>query len=151
MSQPAKSPKKVKQEPKLKSASFSLEQYFTKDQASVPTKMSLVLPNGMPTEDYLLVVGSESKEFRHAKLTQERNAVVLGAITDSEKMFDGVEEMKASMLAACVKDWSFDVPCTPDNVLKFLLNAPYITDALDRFISARSNFFKLASVPSTNT
>lgn len=130
---------------------FTLNDYMTAQRASDAVQMPLVLPNGTRTADYLLVVGTESAEFRTAKYEQEQRAIAIAALPAGEARMKAVEDARMSVLAACVKGWSFDVEFTPTAAKDLLTGAPYLADAVDYFISKRANFFAQPSTTSSRT
>lgn len=56
-----------------------------------------------------------------------------------------LEEGTLEMRAALISEWSFDMPCTVENISNFLREAPQIADEVDKFASRRAFFFRLPS------
>lgn len=132
-------------------AKYSIEDYKTAQRAQDAVQMFLTLPDGTKTTDYLLVVGTESSEFRSAKYAQEQRAFEISKLESMEARMDAVEDARITVLASCVKGWSFDVPFTPEAAKDLLKGAPYLADAVDVFISRRAHFFAKPSTTSSNT
>lgn len=132
-------------------AKYSIEDYKTAQRAQDAVQMFLTLPDGTKTTDYLLVVGTESSEFRSAKYAQEQRAFEISKLESMEQRMDAVEDARITVLASCVKGWSFDVPFTPEAAKDLLKGAPYLADAVDVFISRRAHFFAKPSTTSSNT
>lgn len=132
-------------------AKYGLEDYMTAQRAQDAVQMFLTLPDGTKTTDFLLVVGTESSEFRSAKYAQEQRAFEISKLESMEQRMDAVEDARISVLATCVKGWSFDVPFSPEAAKDLLKGAPYLADAVDVFISRRAHFFAKPSTTSSST
>lgn len=130
---------------------FSIDDYKTAQRAQEAVKMFLVLPDGTPTEDYLLVVGTESKEFRASRYEQEQRGVSIAALETAEQRRNAIDDARYNVLASCIRGWSFDVPFSFDAAKELIAGAPYLADAVDTFISRRSHFFAKPSTTSTRT
>lgn len=130
---------------------FNIEDYKTAQRAQDAVKMYLVLPDGTRTDDYLMLVGTESSEFRGAKYVQEQRALEIARKDTIEERMAAVEDARISVLAACIKGWSFDVPFSGAAAKELLAGAPYLADTVDTFISRRANFFAKPSTASSRT
>lgn len=130
---------------------FNIEDYKTAQRAQDAIKMFLVLPDGTRTDDYLMVVGTESTEFRGAKYVQEQRALEISRLKTVEERMAAVEDARVSVLAACVKGWSFNVEFSEAAAKELLAGAPYLADSVDTFISRRANFFAKPSTDSSRT
>lgn len=130
---------------------YSMEDYKTTQRAQDAVKMFLVLPDGTRTDDYLMLVGTESTDFRGAKYKQEQRALEISRLGTIEERMAAVEDARMSVLAACVKGWSFDVPFSEASAKELLAGAPYLADTVDTFISRRANFFAKPSTASSRT
>lgn len=137
-------PKTPKSKPES-AGTFALSDYFTSSRASVGIKVPLSLPDGTPTADWLMVVGTESEEFRRAKARAERAGVELLSIDDIEERDKAVDMLTADVVAACIVDWSFDIECTPENRQQLVRNARYIREIVDRRMNQRALFFANSS------
>lgn len=132
-------------------AKYGLEDYMTAQRAQDAVQMFLTLPDGTKTTDFLLVVGTESSEFRTAKYVQEQRALEIARKDTIEERMAAVEDARISVLAACIKGWSFDVPFSGAAAKELLAGAPYLADTVDTFISRRANFFAKPSTASSRT
>lgn len=118
--------------------------------------MSLFLPDGSPTEHWLLVAGIDSDVFRKAQSEQNRVTLDLsdqkdeGTITEdqAEELF---ELSRTHLLSATILDWSFDSECTEETKVELLTEAPQIATAINLFVGSRKSFFKNGSKGSTTS
>lgn len=130
-----------------------MQQFFTREKANDGAKMPLQLPDGTETKYWLLVRGIDSDAFRKANAAANQRLL---HITEEEEKDPGKveaikEECKLSLIVALIAGWSFDMPCTEENVASFLKEAPYIRDGVDRFAANRKLFFKMQSEDSANS
>lgn len=109
-----------------------LEEFYTRRLSDEGVKFPLEAPDGTQSDEWLVVVGIESARYEKAYVDTMK-ATVAGA--------DSTEQSNI-LLASLVTDWSFKEPCTLDNVVVFLMNAPYIKNNLDKFVVERVNFLK---------
>lgn len=117
------------------------------DQANTERKVYLVDPGtGEQTEFWLSVRSQWCDEFQRAK-RQSMRAAFLSARPSAEESPDADLDQLVSLTAALVADWHLDadIPCTPDNVRRFLRKSPQIRDQIDRYVSADRLFFQDAS------
>lgn len=110
-----------------------MEQYFTAKAHSKPKKLNLYLPDGTPTDDYIMVLGVHSKEVREAKTNMYREKL------NKDLSF---EDAKNIMISAMIHSWNLEKECTEENKLKLLKDAPQIADSIDVFSATHSNFTK---------
>lgn len=121
---------------------MSMEQFFTRQKASEGKRFPLTTPDGQETEHWLQIRSVWSDEFQNTKAEIMRD--MMGGTTIS------AVEREARMVAALVADWSFPEPCTPENVTRFMLEAPQIRRAVDTEASNDRRFFTPSSNASTN-
>ena len=107
------------------------QDFFTRKESDQGVKFPLEAPDGSKTNEWLLVAGAES--FRYEKAYRDTVKATLAG-SDSAEQGD-------ILLSSLVISWSFEQPCTQDNVATFLKNSPYIKVSLDRFVVNRANFF----------
>lgn len=122
-----------------------MSKFFTRQTAGEGIKVPLSLPSGEESEHFFIVRGIDSDEFRDADARARRKALVISEIDDAEEKEDMVKESQLDIIVSLVADWSFEEECTPDNVRKFLREAPQISDAVDRIATRRSLFFAKGS------
>jgi hypothetical protein len=116
---------------------MSKEQFFTRAKANAGAKMMLTDPFGNATDDWFIVRGLDSDEYRSAQ-AEERDANLAAAIA---KM-SGKQYVKpvSTSIVALVASWSFEGPCTAEAVADFLKEAPHIADDIQAFAMDISNF-----------
>lgn len=106
-------------------------------------KVPLSLPDGTPTEEFLVVCGADSKEFKTHKMNADRRK--LQAVKDlkdnPERLAELHEDINRELVATLVKSWSFEPECNVKNVCAFLESAPQVQTQVDKFAGDRSNFF----------
>lgn len=107
-------------------------------------KLELTLPDGTPTEEYLVVGGQDSTKFRgqQAKANRERVKAVRQYKDDPVKMAEFDARLECRLVASLVVGWSFEEECNETNVMKFLSDAPQIQMQIDQFAGDRANFFE---------
>jgi len=113
------------------------------EKSSEGIKLALTMPDGTPTDEYLIVLGADSTHFSRqlAKMTRERIDLI------KEKEEDPVAEgkkddiLKRKLVASLITGWSFKQKCTEVNVKKFLEGAPQIQEQVNMFAGDRANFF----------
>lgn len=118
-----------------------MEEFFTRKVANEGRKMMLELPDGTPTEQYLLVLGIDSDTFRQASVVAERRTLEAQIIKDADQRAVEESAVAREFVASLVTGWSFEQECTLDNVVKFFKEAPQIQTKVDRFAANRRAFF----------
>lgn len=106
--------------------------FHTRSESDKGVKFLLESPDGTQSDEWLLVAGVESIRYEKA-----HRDTIKATLNGSDSLEQG-----NILLSALVIDWSFEDECTPEIVLDFLQNAPYIKAALDRFAINRANFLK---------
>ena len=122
--------------------------FFTRSKANEGERMPLSLPDGTPTDEWLLIRGIDSDEFR-AALDEHRRAVLANAAIEDEG--ERAEKNRLAGLnlhCALVMDWSFDAELTQDALQEFFTEAPHIAIEVDSFASNRKRFFRKGSANS---
>ncbi len=125
--------------------------FHTRTAANDGVKLPLTTPDGATTEHWLQVLGADSDAFRDAELKAKREGMRVAAIKDEQERFAATRVLQVQLLAATVVAWSFPTPCTFENVVKFLTEAPQIADSIDTLISRRALFFAKRSIDSMGT
>lgn len=103
--------------------------------------MPLALPDGTPTDEWLLIRGVDSDQFRAALDDYRRDALTIAATKDQAEKAEKSEQSRLRLNAALVIGWSLDADFTEAALLEFLRESPYITAEVDRFASDRRRFF----------
>ncbi len=124
-----------------------MDQFKTREAANEGQIMYLADPaTGEKTEHWMRVLSQWSDAFQEAKAEAQREAYKRSlGLSDEE----AVRIKQDQLTAALVAEWSFDQPCTLDNVAAFLREAPQIRDQVDLIGSQDSRFFSKPSGAST--
>lgn len=128
-----------------------MDQFFTSDKAEEGVKLFLEDNLGNRTDQWIRIRGENSEEFRVAELGAKRDAVAVSHIADYVERDRRAIALARKTAAALVLDWSFPMPCTPENVEAFFKKAPQIQRAVDIAASDRRLFYKVESTSSTPT
>lgn len=141
-----------------------MDAFFTREASNEGVKLPLNLPSGKKTDEFLILYGIDSDVYLTA--VEESNRALFNRIVQFKKDHQGEEpneeeQRKISLevakenhvfkIASLVKGWSFDEPCTQENVRKLLTEAPYLVEAIEIACGTRQNFFSLRSNASSNT
>ena len=125
-----------------------MKEFYTRQKANEGVELPLYHPDGTVSEHWIKVRGVDSDNFREAEATAKRKAVELSQIEDVTARARKVRETELECIAALVAGWSFPEPCTPENVVTFLTEAPQIADMVNRFAARRADFFTKKSTSS---
>lgn len=125
--------------------------FYTRDAGNQGMKIPLVLPNGEESEDFLVIRSVDSDAFRMAESDAKREVMRAAQVDDIDERRRIAKENTLNMQVALVKEWSFDEPCTPENVRVFLVGAPQVADALDQLATKRALFIEKKSQNSKPT
>lgn len=125
---------------------MDMQSFFTRQRASDGKKVPLRLPDGTATDFHLIVRSRLSDEFRKAREESMRATALKvaaeGKAADPGKMAD---EATLHQIAALIAGWNLPDEFTPENVLKFLREAPQIAEQVDVFAANDRAFFKAGS------
>lgn len=135
-------------------ASPAMNAFFTRGVANEGLQLPLYLPNGEKSEHWVRVLGVDSDAFRAAEAESKRDAFRIAAIESRDERASEIAKSKRGLIASLVVAWSFDQPCTRENVEAFFMEAPQIMDAIDMAASKRALFFvgrSSSSQPSPST
>lgn len=130
---------------------LSPSDFFTRTKANEGVKMPLSLPDGTPTDEYLIIRGVDSDVYRKANDKRMRRAIEISKIEDDEEREAALKELTTETLVSLVAGWSFEEECTPEAVRELLYEAPHIADAIDVFAVDRKRFFGKPQGSSLNT
>lgn len=124
---------------------MSMNRYKIRSQAQKPMKVFLVDPaTGEHTEDWVEVRSSLSDEFMEARDAAMR--AVQGVVTpDKAQRKAEVGEIQLEMKSSLVAGWSFEEPCTKENIIEFLREAPQIQQMLLNVADDSARFFSKPS------
>ena len=117
-----------------------MKEFFTKEANSTPQKLPLKLKSGKATDDYIMVIGTESDAFRIAQSKVLREGALKASTSEYNDELHKALDLE--LIASLIDSWSFDEECTLENKIMFLDNAPYIRDAINAFSANQDNFTK---------
>lgn len=124
--------------------------FFTRAKANEGVDLPLLTPSGETTEHWIKIRGVDSDAVKQYEAESRRRVFEAASNVTDKSIFAKMEEDEAlGLLVALVMAWSFDEPCTPDNVRKFLREAPQIAEQINRLSTRRSLFFGNSSQSST--
>lgn len=112
-------------------------QFNTRSKHDEGIKVLLPLPDGTVSEDFVILTGRDSRNFRKAQ-TDYRTRMIAAKV--DEKEFDEYAE-GLKLTASAIKSWSLEDELTIDNAVAFLDGAPYILDILDAKLFDAKSFF----------
>lgn len=115
--------------------------FFTRAKANEGERMPLSLPDGTPTDEWLLIRGVDSDQFRSALDDFRRDLLTFASVKDEQEKADKTEQARLKLNAALIIGWSFEAEFSESALLEFLRESPYITAEVDRFASDRRRFF----------
>lgn len=125
--------------------------FFTRAKANEGERMPLSLPDGTPTDEWLLIRGVDSDQFRVALDDFRRELLAIASLKDETEKAEKNEQARLKLNAALVIGWSFDAEFSEAALLEFLRESPYIAAEVDRFASDRRRFFGKRSAVSQNS
>ena len=124
--------------------------FHTRAKANEGIELPLSLPDGTPTEHKIRIRGRDSDLFRQAESDSKRKMfeIAVAKAKGETLNYDELDE-RTRLISALVASWTFEEECTPENVFKFLREAPQIAEQIDTIAGRRSNFFKSIAKDST--
>lgn len=111
----------------------SHERFFTLSQANTGKILKLKELDGSDSPDWMRVAGVDSDLYED-RATAEREHLM----SDDVKVLKGCT---MRLYASLVLEWSFDLPCTFENVLEVFKQAPNLRRQVIRFVDDRKDFF----------
>lgn len=129
-------------------STVTVESFYTREAANQGIKVPLTLPDGSPTEHYLLVLGIDSDIGQRARSTFQRTGIDLlmefkktpPSESEEEAYYVKEAQHQKQYLASFIKDWSFEEECSTQNKILLLTEAPAIKETLDKTILDRHLF-----------
>ncbi|CAM0070117.1 Tail assembly chaperone [Vibrio phage K251 g3] len=118
-----------------------MQEFFTRQKANEGKKIPLYLPDGKPSDHWLVVRGVDSDHFKQAETRGKRQAITIAKIEGADERAQAIRDTELTCIAALVADWSFDQECTEPNVVNFLREAPQIADMVNQVAAKRASFF----------
>ena len=127
-----------------------MEQFFTREAGNQGRKVPLVWPDGSNSDHWIMIHSVDSDAFRESDSRLRRGLVDLIDM-DPEEREKALHDNKVEAVASLVSGWSFDLDFTPENLKKFLIEAPQIADMVDRVAANRAFFLTKSSENSSST
>lgn len=116
--------------------------FHSRTLANQPRQFPLLLPDGTSTPHYFQVVFEYSDKFEAAR--REFRRMLTENAESKHPVADFASTKAAWLLSHAVVGWSFDEPCTQQDVEEFLTEAPHILKDLDDFVYNKARFFAKA-------
>lgn len=134
---------------------MSKSRFFTRAKANEGIKIELKYPDGTPTDFWIRVRGVDSDAYKKAIAEMRARAMELFGSEDAgskkkiKDMSQGEihEDELLNIHVALVADWNIEddngkpLPCTPEEIKKFLREAPQIADQINEVSTRRKLFF----------
>jgi hypothetical protein len=128
---------------------MKMAELFTREKAEDGIKIPIFTRTGEPTDQWLIVRGVLSSQYRQASDEWERRWMR----SMVEETIDPKAErkpMRDPRPATLVKAWSLEDECTPEAVAALMWEAPQIADVVMGVAADRKRFYGSAP-PSTST
>lgn len=136
----------------------SFKKLQTRESANNGASLIVLDAEGNDSGERITVFGVDSDAFRKAERRHRRKLLSFldgkagdKKLTESPEYVSFVEKAETELQAALIKDWTFEEPCTEENKLQLLQEAPYIARQVDEFAGKRSNFVKPVPASSSDT
>jgi len=109
---------------------LSINDFETKSKENDGLKFFVTMPDGTPTETYLVLYGlmSDIMTAAHAKYEKSKG-------TDAEK------DAAIDFIATAIKDWNLEEPCTMENKRKLVGGSTTIRSFINRKLTNDRDFF----------
>ena len=121
----------------------SIKDHYTRASANEGIWCELKFPDGTP-HGKLRLLSVDSDSFRHKDIELKRK--LFERSLESAKERNGgrlvTDDHRLELMASLIAEWDFDEPCTQENKMTFLREAPQVADFVDRMASQRAAFFK---------
>lgn len=121
-------------------------------KANAGIEIPVIIPGGdkgVQTGELLTVLSTYSERFRKAEADGYRRIreYVRDAEAKNKTMDDKIyEEVALDSIAQLIIDWTYDEPCTTENVKLFLQTNPHMYDTVNRVAADHSVFFANAAI-----
>lgn len=114
---------------------MDITELFTNEKAQRGKKISVTKADGTETGQWMIVRSVDSEAYETA-IAEQREV-----LADEEATTDQIKDAMTRAYASLVADWSFDTPCTPENVFNLLKNAKYLREEIATVAGDRKRFF----------
>ena len=115
--------------------------FFTVPKSVAGRKLYLSLPDGTPTEHYLLVLGIEAPAAHAAIVESARPLRGIAADLDDDAKTALNEQANLQFRSGLVIGWSFAAAHSREAVTELLTNRPEFGPQIERFSNDRRLFF----------
>lgn len=124
-------------------SSPAMSAFATRKTFNDGVRVPLSLPDGTPTDRFLVVRNFRSDAYR-AKLAEIRDRIAEGGKPSEAQR----EADRIALISSLVVDWNFEAECSPANVTAFLADAQIVAEQVDRVAMDDERFFGKGSKPS---
>lgn len=128
-----------------------MEEFFTRQKSNEGIRFPLFLPDGSPTEHWLLVLGIDSDAFKEAEIVAKRAMIEASKIDDDKARLKEIRQIEIRWVASLIADWSFDLELTQESAVKLFTEAPQIYSEVDKIISDRRLYYQKKQKSSAST
>jgi len=115
--------------------------FFTRAVANEGIRLDLELPTGGKSGEWIHVLGIDSDRYRKAETALMRRLIDLAQIKEDAVKDQSRTDEEITLAASLVDAWSFEEPCTTENVITLFREAPQIQKLVDRAAFDRARFF----------
>lgn len=119
----------------------SISNLFTRPQANAGISIELKTPDGKPSGAHITVLGTDSDQFREARIERSRESANILTLPEKERALAAVKA-DVKLLASLVVGWDFAEEFTPVNVETLLFEAPNVRDQVDETAGNRALFLR---------
>ena len=114
-----------------------------KDFGNATTVIPLIYPGIGDTGETITIRSRYSDAFREAQAKATRQIAALTMATKGTKIDDAaVKQIEDMQFAVLIADWTFDEPCTPEEIIEFLEENPQVYDLINTKAAQDSLFLK---------
>lgn len=125
----------------------SFKDYTLPACANEGRRLPVYTPAGKVTKEWIQVRSQWADEFRAAK----SQALQIVSAVQGEERAKAAKEAEFLCLSSLVCAWSFDEPCTQENVIAWLRSNPKAADKINSYAGDDEVFFGKGSDSSTTS
>lgn len=123
----------------------SIKSLYTREAANTGITIKVVGPDGKETGDTIKVRGADSDVFQRAMRKGRREMLAFleskgDKVRGTDAYQEFVDKQKLELQATLVMEWSFEEPCTAENVIALFTNAPDVAAQVDEAAGKRDRF-----------
>lgn len=109
----------------------SYREAFTRDLHNEGIILELYDPAWQKTEHWFKILGEDSDAFQAAKAAQ-RARVLANSDPAAKAKPESEGDLNRELATALLVEWSFEEPCTRENVVELLKEAPHFLDQINK-------------------